>query len=163
MPFVCCEQELPYCYRLLDAENAKMVAPEWDMELRYWLFDESYTNMYLLHGGTNRPRAIKTKVRQRTAVRNLVFGVRYHSKVLAALLTDHILYRITVVMILPNKRPLCVLWVPTPPMIAYYPNAFGDFAHWFGYSLLKAANMNLSFLSLFSFIQPRSSRRPMGF
>lgn len=59
MPFIRCQQEVPYCWGLRDAIDAGMVFKDGDPQLGCWLFDKSYTNNYLLHGGSHQTRTLE--------------------------------------------------------------------------------------------------------
>lgn len=52
------EQELFYCRRLRDAIDANMKGAEKDSELQCWFFNNPYTNMYCIHGGTHRTKPL---------------------------------------------------------------------------------------------------------
>lgn len=78
MLFVRFEQEMPYCRRLQDAIDARMEVAEDDPRLQRWFFDKPYMNLYLVHGGTHRTKALKIEVCQRTAVHNPMF-VEWHN------------------------------------------------------------------------------------
>lgn len=63
MPFIRCEQEISYYYRLLEAIDARMEVEDGDPLMQCWFFDKLYTSHYLMHGGSHRTQMLEFEAR----------------------------------------------------------------------------------------------------
>lgn len=71
-PFVWGEQGSFYRRRLRDGIDASTVITEGGPKLQRWHFDQPYTSMHLVRGGTHQTRALEFEICQKTSVRNSI-------------------------------------------------------------------------------------------
>lgn len=57
-----CEQDAPYCCRLLVASDAKMEVGDGDTQLQWLIIGRPYTSDYLPNGGLHRMRTLEFNV-----------------------------------------------------------------------------------------------------
>lgn len=153
MLFVRCKQELPYCRRLKFAISANTEMTKEDLEPQCWLFDEPYTNMYLICGGTHRTRAVGIGTRHRVAVRYPIF-VRWNNLTMFAVpRLNRYQYYVSVSAFWQNLEAPCIMCIPPHPIFAYYFRAFGETARLFGYLLLETAMTEFTIMYFVCFMQ----------
>lgn len=122
---------------------------EGDPELHCRFFDEPYTNIYPMRGGSHKARALKFEICHRTAVCSPVFVEQHNLEMFAALPEDSHFHYVSVSAFLQNVDAPCMLCVLLPPMFAYYSSAFGDNAPRLGHSLLE---ISMTWFTIMSFV-----------
>lgn len=134
-----------------------------DPELQCWFFGKPYTDMYLMRGGTHQPRALEFKMCHGTSVRNPI-SVGWHKRVMFMVLPrDRHLHYVSVPASWQNVEVSCMLCIPSPPLIAYCSNAFGDNTPWFGHLLLETSIIEFTIMCLVCFIHATEHCVPDSF
>lgn len=109
--------------------------------------------MYLVRGNIYRKRALKLKIRHRTAVRYPMFVGWHNLEMLADPPKDHHRHNVTVRPFRRNLEFYCMLCVPPPLMFAHQSSAFGGNAPRLGRPSLEKAMIQYTTMSFVRFSQ----------
>lgn len=105
-----------------------------------WVFsNKTSSNVYLLRSRTHRTRRLKFKIRQKTAVRDLIFVKCHNLETVSVHSNDCRRLDVSALAFWQNWEAPHKLCVPSPPSFVYFSSAFGGNQKQFRYLQLETA------------------------